>query len=228
MTQTLSKPRLTYFSSRGRAEIIRLVLAEIALDHEQVYVGLYNPSAQPAGFVALQTSGVLPFGALPLWEEPGGLRLVQSLAIVRHLARTHGLYGGDTSEAARCDMAAEGVVDFSAVVGVLRGAPAERHGALLQQVIGTDLPPWLRRFDALLGTGDFVASRSVSFADLYLWLRLETLLDAGLIALDAYPALRAFYERIGSRPRIAAYRSDPRRFPIQPIVPPTPQSPAVR
>jgi len=215
MLEQLSKPRLTYFSSRGRAEIVRLVLAELALDHDEVHVGLYNSSAQPAAFLSLRESGALPFGALPLWEETDGLRLVQSMAIVRHLARAHGLYGQTPAEAALCDMAAEGVTDMLAAAAPLINAPEERRAALREQVIGTDLPIWLRRFSALLRAQDFVAGASLTFADLLLWLRLENFLDSGLISLYSHPPLHAFFERIGGRPRILSYRQSARRLPVQ-------------
>jgi glutathione S-transferase len=57
-------------------------------------------------------SGKAPFGQKPVYEEPTGLCIAQSAAILRHLARQHGYYGDDADEAARIDQAAEGVVDI--------------------------------------------------------------------------------------------------------------------
>src|ERR1043166_5291188 len=95
--------RLTYFSSRGRAELIRLVLAETAVVYEEIAVGEYDANALPPAFRALRSEGALAFDALPLWEEADGFRLVQSDAIVRYVARTHDRYGVGARDAARVD-----------------------------------------------------------------------------------------------------------------------------
>jgi glutathione S-transferase len=56
---------------------------------------------------------------------------------------------------------------------------------------------------------------SVTVADLALWYLLEQIRDNGLGgALERYPALVAFVERIGSRPRSAAYLKSARRPPL--------------
>jgi hypothetical protein len=36
-------------------------------------------------------------------------------------------------------------------------------------------------------------------------------------AIDRHPALAAWFERIGNRPRIAAYLASPRRYPVTPL-----------
>src|ERR1039457_663579 len=100
----MTLPVLTYFSSRGRAEMIRLVCAEAQVAYTERHLGTYHPKDKTPEFEALTATGVLPFDAVPRWEEPGGLRLAQSDAIARHVARTHGLYGKGPEEAARCDM----------------------------------------------------------------------------------------------------------------------------
>jgi len=61
------------------------------------------------------------FNQIPMLEypKPKGdtpssepLRIVQSMAIVRHLARMHGMYGESTVEATRCDELLEGARDL--------------------------------------------------------------------------------------------------------------------
>jgi len=94
-TAAMSKPTLLYFPARGRAEIIRLLLAEAGVDYQEHPVGKGTPpqGGRPTDLAALLADGTLPFGAVPVWEEPGGFRLAQSHAIAAHLARTHGLAG---------------------------------------------------------------------------------------------------------------------------------------
>ena len=57
-------PKLVYFASRGRGEVIRLALAEAGVAYEE-------ENFAGDQFAALKASGRLPFLAVPLWEEDG-------------------------------------------------------------------------------------------------------------------------------------------------------------
>src|ERR1043165_3189857 len=123
----MTLPILSYFSSRGRAELIRLVCAEANVAYTERHLGIYHPVDKPPEFEAFKATSVLPFDAVPLWEEPDGFRLAQSDAIVRHVARNHGLYGRDAREAARCDMIFAGVDDLRLEVRrLVTAVPGER------------------------------------------------------------------------------------------------------
>ncbi|MFT3768821.1 MAG: glutathione S-transferase [Minicystis sp.] len=214
----MNLPTLTYFSSRGRAEIIRLVCAAAELAYEERSLGVYHPVDKTPDFEALKATGVLPFGAVPLWEEPGGLRLAQSDAITRHLARAHGLYGADAREAARCDMIFAGVDDARVEVRRVITTEPEKRAAFREELRAVILPRWLGYFEKLLGaegTGFIVGDRA-SFADVALFLMFENIRDNGLGgAYESCPALVKHAERMAARPGIAAYLASPKRFPVQ-------------
>jgi glutathione S-transferase len=212
----MTLPTLTYFSSRGRAEIIRLVCAEAGIAYEEKSLGVYHPVDKTPEFLALKQTGVLPFGAVPLWEEPGGFRLAQSDAIVRHLARTHGLYGRDAREAARCDMIFAGADDVRLEVRRLIGTAPEQRAALRDELRTSILPRWLGYFEQLLGDASFIVGDAPSFADVAMFLMLENIRDNGLgAAYDGCPRLAAHGERMAARRGIAAYLASPKRFPVQ-------------
>jgi glutathione S-transferase len=201
----MTRPTLLYFASRGRAELIRLVLAEAGVEYDEHHVGKGTPPAdgRPTDLAELKAAGVLPFGAVPLWEEPG-LRLSQSAAIANHLARRHGLLPADPVEAARCDELLGGVDDVRA------------------EVEATVLPRWLGDLERLvaprLTAGGFAVGKGLTVADLALWYLLELLRDNGLgAALERCPGLSAFFGRIAARPRIAAYLASPRRHKFTPL-----------
>src|SRR5512133_1020972 len=101
----MSKPTLIYFAARGRAELIRLVLAEAGADYQEHPIGRGTPPAngRPTDFQTLRATPLLPFGAVPVWEEPDGFVLAQSAAIANHVARAHGLQGRTEREAAQCE-----------------------------------------------------------------------------------------------------------------------------
>ncbi len=220
----MSKPTLIYFAGRGRAELIRLVLAEAGVDYEEHVVGKGTPPAdgRPTDFAALKATGALPFDALPVWEEPGGLRLAQSGAIVNHIARSHGLRGRNAVEEAKVDELLGAVDDVRLELRKLVTVDADRRPLVRAELASSTLPRWLGHLDRLLakngGGAGYVVGSSVSLADLALWYLLEMIRDNGFgAALERYPALVAFAERIGKRPRIAAYVKSARRPPFAPL-----------
>jgi glutathione S-transferase len=215
-------PCLTYFSSRGRAEQIRLLLADAAVEHDEIAVGVWSPTELPPAFVELRATGKLAYGALPLWEEPDGFRLAQSDAILRHLARTHDRYGANPREAARCDELISGVDDARLELRKLATTPAPARAAFREQLVTSILPRWLAHLEARLAANDgghgFAVGAAPSIADIALWHFLEVVHDNGLdAALAAAPLLATFYQRFGDRSGIAAHRASSRRYPPQPF-----------
>jgi glutathione S-transferase len=217
----MSKPTLIYFPARGRAELIRLVLAEAGVDYQEHAIGKGTPpvNGRPTDFAALKATGTLPFDAVPVWEEPDGLRLAQSGAIANHLSRTHGLRGKNAVEEARCDELLGAVDDVRLELRKLATVAAEQRPALRAELASATLPRWLGHLDRLLqrngGGAGYVVGSSVTVADLALWYLLEQIRDNGFGgALERYPGLMAFVERIGSRPRITAYLKSARRPPL--------------
>jgi glutathione S-transferase len=220
----MTKPTLLYFPGRGRAELIRLVLAEAGVEWEEHHVGKGTPPAggRPTDLAALEAAGVLPFGAVPVWEEPGGFRLAQSAAIVNHLSRRHGLRGKTAEEEARVDELLGAVDDVRLELRKVHVAAPPERAALRAQLLEKVLPRWLGTLERLLAprlqaTG-FAVGASLTVADLALFFLVETIRDNDLGApLQACPALTALYGRIAARPRIAAWLASPRRPAFTPI-----------
>lgn len=220
----MTKPTLIYFASRGRAEVIRLVLAEAGVDYQEHAVGMGTPpvNGRPTDFAALKASGDLPFEAVPVWEEPGGFRLAQSQAIVNHLGRVHGLGGRTPVEAAQIDQWIGAVEDVRAELRKLAPASPEQRAALRAELRSRTLPRWFGYLDRLLRTNrdgaGFTVGEGPTIADLALYYLLELVRDNGMgDAIDRYPVLVAFAQRIASRARIAAYLASPRRPPFTPL-----------
>lgn len=204
-------PCLTYFSSRGRAELIRLLLADAGVAHDEIAVGAWSSTDLPAAFVELRATGKLAYGALPLWEEPDGFRLAQSDAILRHLARTHDRYGANAREAARCDEIIAGIEDARGELRKHAVTPAPAR-----------VTRWLGYLEQRLASNDgghgFVVGAAPSVADIALWHLLEVVHDNGMrTTLDECPRLLDFFAGFGERLGIAAYRASTRRYPPQPF-----------
>jgi len=207
----MTKPRLVYFSSRGLAEFIRLLLADAAFDYDDVGVGLYNPADQPKGFTDLRDSGALDWNAIPLWEEEDGFRLAQSNSIILYLAQKLGYNGSNAHEAAKINSLSEELRD---AVAAFKKAPSK------EEFFKTELPKFFALFERFLkknhnGTS-FAVGDKISYADIALFYFLETFVDVQEApGFEAYPVLQEYKKRIASRPNIAAYLVSPKRYPPQ-------------
>jgi glutathione S-transferase len=202
---------LIYFTARGRAELIRLILAEAGVAYEEENFAV-------AEFPQLKASGRLPFNAVPVWEEPDGFRLAESVAIACHLARSHGLHGKTPRETAQCDQMLGAYEDLRAEWRKVAAAGPERRPELRAELVSTIIPRWFGFFDRLLGANHdgrgFLVGDAITVADLALWYLLEFARDNGMnAALERFPRLQQFAQRIGERPRIAAYVASPKRPP---------------
>jgi glutathione S-transferase len=214
----VNKPTLIYLPLRGRAELIRLVLAETGVDYDEHTVTSKTPpkNGRPTDFAELKATDHLPFQALPVWEEPDGFRLAQSLAIIRYLSKPHGLLGSTAREEAQVDQMLGVFDDVRPEIRKLMVVAPEQRAATRAELRDSTLPRWLKNLDRLLsanrdGTGHLVGA-SFTVADLALWYLLELMRDNGFgPQLDSHPRLVAFAQRISQRPRLQAYVSSPRR-----------------
>ena len=203
--------KLIYFASRGRAEIIRLALAEAGVAWE-------DETFKTEDFSRLKASGRLPFQAVPVWEEDG-FRLAQSLAILQHIGRGHGLYGASPREQALVDQALGAVEDVRLEIRKLTAAEPAKRPEVRADLTANVLPRWFGLLEKLLASNKegkgFLVGEKVSIADLALWYLIELSRDNGFgSALSDCPRLTAFAERVASRPKIAAYLASSRRFPL--------------
>ncbi len=219
----MTKPTLIYFAARGRAELIRLVLAESGMKWEEhpVGKGTLPTNGRPTDFDALKASGLLPFGAVPVWEDHDGFRLAQSMAIVRYLGATHGMLGKTARDVAQIDQMLGAYDDVRGELRKLVLVESDQRAALRVELDTQFLPRWLGHFDRLLASnGDgrgYLVSDSLTVADLALWLLCELIRDNGFAALSPFALLMAHFERIGRRPRLAAYVQSTGRFPFVPL-----------
>lgn len=207
-----SKPsgsaRLTYFNGQGRAEEVKLMLALCGVPWRDAVYG-DETGAQyvttEAQLRKMMAAGVLAMDQMPLLEIDG-LNLVQSVAILRYLARRHNLYGSGAAEAAQIDILSDSLQDWNPVIAVLQGkadAPHEKY---------------LDRFARALrsnGDGDFLVGKTVSFVDVQVFQALEQLVAAKSVPLKAkWPELDAYRLRVRSLPPIAEYLASGRQVPF--------------
>ncbi|KAF0974574.1 hypothetical protein FDP41_006606 [Naegleria fowleri] len=222
-----SKPVLTYFNSRGKSEIIRLILAEAGVDYEEVNVGVWHPTDKSEQFQQLVQSGTLAFDSLPSYKDDQ-IFLVQSAAIVRYLAKRYGLSGSNLVEESLIDQFYEGVLDITTLLrsafNVMYPVTKEVSSATIEEtmeMIGREkLPNCISHFERALKGKTFLVGEKISYADIALFYILDNLLELNAeytnkFILDKNENLKAFYNRIKSREGIQKHVNHPNRFPKQ-------------
>ncbi|XP_013918809.1 PREDICTED: glutathione S-transferase P-like [Thamnophis sirtalis] len=133
---------LTYFPVRGRGEAIRLLLADQGQEWTEDVV---NGEIWKKG----DLKKLCAFGQVPRFQD-GNFILHQSNAILRHLARNHGLYGEDAKEAALLDMVNDGVEDLRNKYARLIYQNYESGKAAYIEALPAELAP----FEKLLAEND--------------------------------------------------------------------------
>ncbi len=197
------KPELTYFDIRGRAECIRILLEEVGVAYDDRQI-------TNAQWQELKPS--TPFGQLPVLRI-GEVVLVQTQAIMRHLARAHGLCGETETEWTRCDTAVEAIRDADNHLGRVVWRPGFEQNR--NSIIENELPERLVRLERFFignPTGaPFWAGASLTFADIIAFDYLENTEALFPGALSATKKLAEFRDQIARRPNVEAYLLSRRR-----------------
>lgn len=192
---------ITYFNVRGRCEAMRMLMADQGVEWEEETV---TREMWQKG--DLKRDAV--FGQLPKLKD-GNLTLYQSNAILRHLARNHGLYGKNPVEASFIDMVNDGVEDVRIKYARLIYLNYENGK---DDYIKT-LPTELGHFERLLASNNeglgFIVGDELSFADYNLVDVLRNHLVLAPDCLSGCPLLSAYVNRISSRPKVKEFLCSP-------------------
>ena len=214
----MTAPKLVYFSSRGKAELIRMMLAAANVEYDTDYVGKYNREDQPAKFLQMRSNGELPFNCLPIFIDEG-VTISQSKAIYSYIANKYGLYGSSLVEAAHIDAVLVAIQEILEV-GMKPVIEAEDKAAAKIVFCTDPNAPFTKQmsfvdaFAATRGERPWLIGSKISIADISLFLGLEWLEDSSFdLQLERFPHIKASYE--GVRKALAAYLANPDRFPKQ-------------
>ncbi|XP_069835704.1 glutathione S-transferase P 1-like isoform X2 [Dendropsophus ebraccatus] len=188
-----------YFDVRGRGEAMRMLMADQGSEWKEEIVTFEMWQKGD-----LKKSAV--FGQLPAFRD-GDLTLYQSNAILRHLARNHGLYGKKPHEAALIDMVNDGVDDLR--VKYLRMIYQNYENGKADYIKA--LPTELAHFERLLASNNegkgFIVGDQISFPDYNLVDVLRNHLVLAPDCLSGFPLLDAYVKRISSRPKLEVFLS---------------------
>jgi len=150
----------------------------------------------------------MQFGQVPCLHE-GDFQLVQSGAIMRHLARKHSLYGSSEHDHAYADMVFDGVTDLRTKYAKLIYQEYDMPGKK-EEFIGSILPPELLKFENLLkshnhGKPGYILGDKICYADYALFEIIDCISTLHPAALKDYPTLEAYQHRMMERPKLREY-----------------------
>lgn len=208
----MAKPVVDYFPLRGRGEPIRLCLAVKGIEFEN----------KITDYQAMKSDGTAyPFGQVPRYYD-GEVDLVQSNAIVRHLARKHNLYGTTEPEHCTVDVVMEAVEGLRQKYGDLiykdqlaadkKQEYWKLHGD--KDNMGTrNGGAHLAYFLKFLSPSGFVCPSGVSSADVCLFDIVDLHNRIFPEEMKAtYPELLAHHTRFSEIPGVKAYLSSTQRM----------------
>ncbi|CAF0804899.1 unnamed protein product [Rotaria sordida] len=192
--------KLFYFNLRARAEISRLIFAAAGQKFQDVR---YERNEW------LSHKNEMPLGQVPVLEF-NGTKLPQSLSIARFLAKQFQLAGRDNFEQAKVDAVIDTINDAMMIFMPIRRQEDEmKKKELMKKFFADQLPKHLKNLETLgklYGDGGpFFVGNHLTWADLYFYDILETLLYANENCLNNYAWLKQNRVEVEKQPKVAEY-----------------------
>ena len=195
-------PVLGYWNLRGLAQPIRLLLNYTGTEFEDKRLDFGPaPGYDKSAWLDIKFNLGLDFPNLPYYDD-GDNKVTQSNAILRYIARKHGLVGKSEAEKARVDMMADQYMDFRN--GWIRLCYNSDFVNLKDDYL-KELPKTLQRFSDFLGANPWFAGKSLSFVDFAMYEMLtqhKMLVPNCLLKMEN---IQKFLDRFEALPRIAEY-----------------------
>ncbi|QIE57313.1 glutathione S-transferase family protein [Pikeienuella piscinae] len=194
-------------ASSSNVQIVMWTLAEIGLDYERFDYGFGFGGVDTPEYLAMNPNGLIPTlrdGDLVLWE---------SAAIMRYLSARYaddGFWPRDPAARAPLDMWAEWcrttlapALNGGVFMPLVRVAPSKRDPAKIARSVEA-LKPVMRRLDARIGDGPWMAGETLTFADIMVGNLLYRYYTVEFDKAET-PALDAYYARLVDRPTYAEH-----------------------
>ncbi|XP_018027524.1 glutathione S-transferase Mu 4-like [Hyalella azteca] len=196
-------PVLGYWAIRGLAQVPRymLVFAEVEFEEKQYTWGT-APDFDRGEWTSVKDNLGLEFPNLPYFID-GEVKMTESSAITKHLARRYNLLGSTEEEHIRVDMAEGIIADILCAVSTLCHDP-EFETKLVTFIENLDVS--LLKLAKLIKNNSFVIGEKLTWVDFALFELLEIYLAVAPDSLEKHPSLQAFHKRIRELPGVKEYR----------------------
>ncbi|XP_005076681.1 glutathione S-transferase Mu 4 [Mesocricetus auratus] len=198
---------LGYWDIRGLAHAIRLLLEYTDSSYEEKRYTMGDaPDYDRSQWLSEKFKLGLDFPNLPYLID-GSNKITQSNAILRYIARKHGLCGETEEERIRVDILENQAMDVSNQLARVCYSPdfEKLKAEYLEQ-----LPGMMKLFSQFLGKQTWFVGEKITFVDFLAY----DILDLHLIfepkCLDAFPNLKDFVARFEGLKKISAYMKSSR------------------
>ena len=200
----MTTAKLHYFKGRGRAEIIRWMLAANNINFANISLKDHND------FSLLKNSGKLPFNQLPLLQI-NDLNLSQSGAIVSYLARLGNFYGDTSTDVVWCDMLFGAIGDFNQPAMQFAFKANKKTAS---KDLDSSLNKFGHHFEFILNKngGTFLVGTHLTFVDIILAESLTSFKEFSPDCLENYPLLSSLQESVTSESKISNYLKSTNRW----------------
>lgn len=196
----MSTYKLYYFNARGRGEISRLIFAAAGQKYEDIR---YERSEWPSH------KGETPLGQIPVLEIDG-LKLPQSLSMARFLAKQFNLAGRDNLEQSKVDAVVDTAYDgWAKILPLRKEEDPVKKKELMKKFLTEELPKDFKNLEVLAKLysdgGPFFVGNQLTWADLYVYDIVHTLLQFDANCLDNFSWLKQNRAEVEKQPRVAEY-----------------------
>jgi len=194
--------KLIYFNLIGRGETIRMIFKMAGVEFEDFRIerDQFTP----------EMKAETPFGQLPVLEVDG-VKLCQSNACARYLARKFNLVGKTDLEQAQVDMIADCFEDsIRPVIACFQEKDETKRAEMKKKYAEEQLPAYLALLEKLLtanhGGDKFFVGDELTWVDLQFLSFAVWITHSGVQnSIDSFPKLSALKKRVESIPKIAEW-----------------------
>lgn len=198
----MSRPVFGYWKIRGLAQPVRYLLNYVGQDFEDKYYECGPaPEYSRECWFNEKFSLKLDFPNLPYYID-GDVKLTQSTAILRYLARKHGLLGKDDHELNRQELALEEAIDLRRTLGA---TSYNRDFEKLKPAFLNQAIEKLKELNAFLGDNTWFAGSTLTFVDFVWFELLDVLTVLEPSVLTNFGKLKTFKENFEALPAIKKY-----------------------
>ncbi|CAF2996731.1 unnamed protein product [Rotaria sp. Silwood2] len=196
----MSTYKLYYFNTRGRAETARLIFAVADQKFDDIR---YDQNEWQSH------KSEMPLGQLPVLEVDD-VKLPQSLAITRFLAKQFHLAGKDNLEQAQADAVVDTIADVTAkFIPIMFEQDQEKKKILEEKFLSEEMPKLLNHLEILLKTfgngGPYFVGNNLTWADLHFYNASQSILLRDPNILDKYPSLKRNRDQVEANTNVATY-----------------------
>jgi len=191
-----SQYKLSYFDIRGLAEVPRLLLhaANVSFTDDRVTFSKNADGTFNRGDWDTVRKPLTPYGQMPVLTLTDGTQIAQSGAIIRYIAKHHGLNGANDTQAAQIDAGFEHLLDVRRSYH-LHKSDAAKVAEFWAKGLNADITDFEKNIQ-----GSYFVGNQVSYVDIYLYYLVWGLLhdnkDVTEKVVAGHPKVKAIFESV--------------------------------